>query len=720
MDKTLFNQLKHPFVWTTPADREEVLANANDPVWHRFLEEAELHFENIGGLRPAEFPVFCHKGDLDEVMAVAVLAYVRDEGRYWSWIAGWLRGLLDYYREAKPRWLENRIGIVNGKPSPFSKELPNPRQHFEGFTEGLAYWVEAGLTSVVLHLLDLLEAHAPQELSASEKSLVLEAVASYADRYAFHEEAFKYNNRGMWANSGILLAAVAHADPRTSRLLRFQAARRHEEFRSTFLDDGFHIEGAPDYHLMAADGLFTYLLTASHLDAGPQIFEGKTEPGIFQHYPSFVHIVRAYLNTVIPGPVLWQNARGISVSMPLRIRPSLVWAWKQTRDPEIGWFLRQQMEAVVSLCHSPLPVTKTALLGLGDYQPLLNFWLYRPVDSSRRPGRTCDILPDHGAVFSRSGWDPAASCVTARFGYEGTGKGHRDHAHVTLAVGGVEILKDPFPRVGPAGQDSSPFHNTVTLDNAEPAPVIGSLRASLSLPGADAFLVDNSGGQLPDRIFLHDPREETNCYFTNHPETPDFGFQRAILHLHNRCAIFLDRLVANRPRQIDWFFHSNLQPEGYNPSDVPRFDSYQIRQRTVSAPAWVLNVPLRGEIKTAGKADWGEIFLGEGQMTASCRFLSPDAPLQVEKGHWECKQNQTPNSNLAAGEKDWFLRFRTEATEAVVVWVFAWGDQKTPVRFERTGNLCKIFVEHLPRPLEWSVDFGNKNLTLQESSLPAE
>ncbi|GEM_PF-2153623 len=711
MNSSLFSRQLHPFVWTTPADRADVLANVNDPIWHRFLEEAEQHFATRGELRPATFPVFCHSGDLDEVMAVSVLAYVRDERRYWRWIADWLRGLLAYYHQAEPLWRENRARIMRGEPTTLAAAIPNPRQYFEGFTEMGRYWVEAGLSSAVLHLLDLLEAYAPTELNDAEKAGLLEVIGNFADRYAFHEEAFKYNNRGMWANAGVLLAGVARANPKTGALLRLQSARRNEEFRSTFLDDGFHVEGAPDYHLMAADGLLAYLLTASHLEPSQDLFAGADGAGPFQRYPSFVGIVRAYLRTVLPGPVLMNNPRGCSVSSPVTVRPALVQAWRLTRDPEIGWFLRQRMGEVFDAYQTPLQVTKTALLGLGHYQPLLNFWLHRPVDEVRPPTRRCDVFPEHGGVFSRSGWGPEASCVTARYGYEGTGKGHRDHAHVSVIAGGVGILKDPFPRFGPDGLESSVFHNTVTLDNAEPAAVIGSLQGSASKPGLDAFLVSNSGGALPDRIFLHDPREETHYWFTNDPEPADFGFQRALLHLHDRCVVMVDRVVADRPRRIDWFFHSALCPQNYDASDAGRSDAYQLRRRNVATPPAVLTLMLRGPVRRVAREACLVIPLGNGAPGAALRLISLETPLDIETGH---SAEGTGNVGAFKGEIDYFVRARTEAREAFAVWVVTWGDTPSDVMAERDDRgAVHLTVNGGPAaPVSLQVDFNAGTLEL--------
>lgn len=708
----LFFKNPHPFVWTTPADRPEVLENANDPIWHRLLEEAEAHFQRQGGLQPAKFPVFCHSGDLDEVMAAAVLAYVRNDPKMWHGVGDWLRSLLAYYRKVLPEWLEDQRRVMRGEPTSLSHLTSNPRQHFNGFSNRCAYWVEAGMSSVVLHLLDLLEAYAPDELSPEEKAGVLEAVSDYANRYAFHEEAVKYNNRGMWANAGVFLSAIAQADPKACTLLRYQAARRNDEFRSTFLDDGYHIEGAPDYHLMAADALLAYLLTASHLMPDRDVFAGKDEDECFQRYPDFADIVRAYLHTVIPGPVLWNHPRGCSVSTPVTVRPALVYAWKLTRDPEIGWFLEERMGAVSEGHPSPLKVTRSALLGLGHYQPLLNFWLYRPVDEARPPLRKTNVMQGHGAIFSRSSWSPEASCVTARFGYEGTGKGHRDHAHVTVTAKGVQILKDPFPRFGPEGLQSSVFHNTVTLDNQEPTAVVGSLQAEVSVEGAEAFLISNSGGDLPDRIFLHDPREETNYWFTNHPRPADFEFQRAMMHVHEKGLVIVDRIEADRPRRIDWFFHSDLTPEGYDLQAEARSSEYQLGRRYTVVPPLTLEVATRGPVIPGEIGEWGAIGLTGGAMPARFRFLAVDTSLEFETGHYQHQEAHSIGDFAAKGEDDFFLRARAEARVAHVVWVVEWGDAPLEAHLTTKDGCLTLRINTPSGVLQNNINFERSTLTL--------
>ena len=710
---SLFEELKHPFVWTKAEDRETVLANVNEPIWHRFLEEAETHFAKSGELTRPQFPVWCHDGDLDEVMAVCVLAYVRNDPKLWHWVGDWMREALAFYREILPVWREHRYAVMRGEP--YEGCSSNTRQSFEGFVRGGCYWVEAGMSSVMFHLLDQLEAYAPDELNQSEKIGLLEAIGDYADRYAFHEERLKYNNRALWANSAILLAGIARPDGRTGEILRFQAERRHAELRSAFLDDGFHIEGAPDYHLMAADGLLCYLLTASNLAGGESVFEGISGQGPFEQYPDFTEIVRAYLKTVIPGPTLWNHARGCSVSTPVTVRPALVAAWRNSRDSELGWLLRERMGNVdPNPYKTPLNVTNAALLGLGHYQPLLNFWLFREVDQCHSPKSTYDNMSGYGTVFSRSSWGSDASCVTARFGYEGTGKGHRDHGHVTAAVAGVELLKDPFPRYGPEALNTALFHNTVILDECEPKAVVGLVQTETNAEGVDACLILNSGGEEPNRHLLHDPAEETNYWFDNQPTDPDHCFQRAVIHLHGHGLILVDRVVGESKRCIDWFFHSDIPMQGYDSDAKTRETVYQRQRRIRIFPAPRIPMSFSGPTVSleSGQAKvWN--YATDKLVNASFQAIPLDQTMSVDFGHHIHSSGEMPDGTPQHYEEDYYLRARSESGSARAVWAVSWGESPLDVDTHTDGDRVKLKVRCGGQDTRIEVDFKDGRLTIE-------
>lgn len=707
---SLFSLQKHPFVWTAPEDRPTVLANVNEPVWGRFLEEVEKHFSETRELRPPDFPIFCHDGDLDEVMAVSVLAYVRNDARYWRWIASWLRSLSTYFQKVSPGWHENLNRMLTA-------DFPgtgNPRQFFEGFTKGGMYWVEAGLMSAVLHLLDLIEAYAPDALSEVEKTDLSTALADFAVRYAFHEEALKYSNRGVWGNAGMLISALAHPVPDAARLLLFQAEERNIQLRSTFMDDACHLEGAPDYHLMTVDALLCFALTAARFNPAKDYFGATTRDesrSPYLGYPGVIDLVRGYLRTTFPGPTPMQNNRGISVYKPVPLRPSLIHAYGLTKDPEIGWFIQQQLEQRLDDPHTPLKVTPMALLGLGDYQPLMNFWLYRPLSEVRQPSKKCDLLPDHGTLVSRSSWNTNASCVAARFGYEGTAKCHRDHGHVTLTVAGRQILSDPFPRQGPKGNQTSLFHNTITIDNAEPSPVIGRLADVQTKSRHDSFLILNSGGTLPNRVLLHDPRQESNFWFTNQPRNPGFEFKRAVLHVHDRCLLLVDRVRCakeDRPAtHVDWFFHTPLIPEGYQASAPSRSETYKLQQRTVLEKTSQLDLAVRGHARQIETGIGLDLPLTQGAVPVLFRAVPLNAPLLLELGHHETARERSSDGLSFEGEIDYFLRYRSEALENIVAWMAVWDNSVSSPVFKLGAKGC-VEIElgdSAPTVTRWIIDF---------------
>ncbi|MBC2602751.1 hypothetical protein [Puniceicoccus vermicola] len=124
---TLFSRLPHPFVSSTSAERPGILQNLENPIWHQFVEESEKHFRTVGGLRPPHIGhYFCHNGDLDEVMATAMLAYIRDDRQLWFEVGDWLRALLQHYKSLKEVWAERFAQISLGK---WPEDLKRGNQH---------------------------------------------------------------------------------------------------------------------------------------------------------------------------------------------------------------------------------------------------------------------------------------------------------------------------------------------------------------------------------------------------------------------------------------------------------------------------------------------------------------------------------------------------------------------------------------------------------------
>ena len=608
----IFETLRHPFVFSSAPSRAEILRNAERPEWRRFLEEAAGYFRHRDPAPPT-FPAFCDDGGLDEIMAASVLAYVTRERIYFDHLAVWLRGMIALFSAVREKWEDNLRRIVRGQrpitEKPFFTE--NPRQFFEGFS-GSYYFTEAGLMACAIHLLDMVEAYAPGLLSSVEKRQTLAALAHFADRYAFHEEALKYSNRGIWANAGVLISALCQQDPVAAALLLQQARGRNHQLRSTFFDDGGYAEGAWAYHAMAMDGLICYALIAEGA-FGQSLAAGTSAApdDVYAGYPALETLVRTYVSSVIPGPLPRENPRGHGCHyshQPVWLRPSLLYAYARGRDAQIGWLierLRPSTRAYHPSHHAavrsaagelrpasrptPLPVTPTAILGLGSFIPLLNFWLDLPVTNAAPLPRGLSIWPDFGGVISRGDCQrDDRSTAWAHYGFLGTGKGHRDTLHVGLAVGEREILADPFPRNGPAGHISSLMHNTVIMDRSDPPTTIGQLLEHVSGSHADAWIMQNAGGQPPRRAFMSDPRAESRYYFDVDPcPSPGFWHRRAVLHFHDRALIVLDLVRADNGygHVFDTMFHTLTPALNIPPDDGGAEETYHWRPFVRGEPA---------------------------------------------------------------------------------------------------------------------------------------
>ncbi len=582
---TLFDKLPHPFVASLASERDVILANAARPEWRLFLEEAARFFANREP-SPPQFPAFPDDGGYDEVMAASVLAYVTKERKYQKFVAQWLRGLIEYFGKMRDIWENNLQSITHGLPPkvdpPYSG---NPRQFFQGFT-GNYYFTEGGLMFCVLHLLDMLEAHAPELLCESEKAQVQAALAHFAQRYAFHEEAVKYSNRGMWSNLGLLVAALCHEDEQAAAVLLQQARQRYHELRSTFLDDGSFAEGSWGYHLYATDAIICYNLLVEHA-FGQSLLAGcpPSANDVYAGYPSMQKVLRAHTESVIAGETAWENPRGsgsLHCHLPVPLHPSLLYAYKINRDPHTGWIIERLRGQCRHTHVSSLRVTPLAILDLGSHTPLLNFWLDRPIDNAAALPAGMMCFPDFGGIISRGdAVRQARSTTWCHYGFLGTGKGHRDMLHVALSINGSEILADPFPRTGPPGYNSAMMHNTVVMDRADPPVTVGRLLTSLTNKQADAWLMENTGGRQPQRAFMHDPRAESRYWFDVDPvDRAGFKHQRAIIHFWDKALVIVDGVVADdgRSHRFDTTFHT-LSPADEMPQ-LRGNEAYIFHQRS--------------------------------------------------------------------------------------------------------------------------------------------
>jgi hypothetical protein len=129
--------------------------------------------------------------------------------------------------------------------------------------------------------------------------------------------------------------------------------------------------------------------------------------------------------------------------------------------------------------------------------------------------------------------------------------------------------------------------------------------------------------------------------------------------------------------QIDWFFHTPLRPHGYDPEAPERREQYCLQQKNIGTPPQKLALSLRGPSCPVARGQWGEVLVGKPTDGASFRVLPWDDDLCIETGHHALKAHRSQDGIHFDNEIDYFLRCRTKAPRARMVWMVSW-DENTP------------------------------------------
>lgn len=712
---SLFSKMRHPCVLSLPTERETILANASDPLWKQFIQEAQAHFDSGQDVPVPQFPLFCHNGDLDAIMATSVLAYVTGEQRYYQSIATWLRGVITYFFEKRPEWEAHLNMLTAGKLASDidPKQQGNPRQFFEGFGLPGLYWVEGGVSICILHLYDLIEAYAPDLLTESEKLNIENALTHFATRFAFHEEALKYNNRAAWANVAVLIAGLTHQHPHGATVLLERARRRNQELRATFFDDGSYIEGSHAYHYLAADALALFALLHNHAFPNKNVFESFSGTDLQDRYPSIEKIMEAHTSVAIPGDPPKEHPRGVGAHfshLPLLIRASMLLAYNQHQNPQIGWLISRSRGTIKPPSQSPMKLTNHTILSLGNYVPLETFWLERLPYQVQLPQASLTVLPEFGGFYSRSGGeDSANSFVWAHYGFHGTGKGQRDCCHVGLSVGGHELVADPFPREGPPCRDSSFCHNTITAGRKETPITIGKLLVHKSQPDLDTCLMINHGGLPPQRLYLEDPREESTYVFDITPtNAPPYTLRRAVIHWHRQALILLDDIALsdNSSSPLDWFFYTNGKPEDYDPSAPACQEDYTYRSIIRGTAEKTFPISCSKHEVTLKQNQSHTIHYGKMTDRLTLTAFSLTGSVLFNHGHMHHNGYRSADGRLIEERNAWFTRIRSQERSSRMLWIWTWNTYKPEMETISSGMDQKSLIRIAGRQIRIHCNFS--------------
>ena len=151
----------------------------------------------------------------------------------------------------------------------------------------------------------------------------------------------------------------------------------------------------------------------------------------------------------------------------------------------------------------------------GDLVQLGDSYVERPATSPRGDALVA-VYPQAGYVFGRSGWTPAASFYSLRFGPGREIHGHNDHLGVTYYARGLDLIVD----AGHDGYAATPYRSCLQSPEAASTLVLPGVLFSPST--ATALVTDRIGqyGQfyeLYDTAFGGDPRYRS-VYVSQRPD----------------------------------------------------------------------------------------------------------------------------------------------------------------------------------------------------------
>jgi hypothetical protein len=212
------------------------------------------------------------------------------------------------------------------------------------------------------------------------------------------------------------------------------------------------------------------------------------------------------------GPAI--DAQG-AVNEQATLYANFVYGLWQTALPELA-ACGYQLPAWITARIAQLP----AFLGNatepdGDLVQLGDSYVERPATSP--PGNALvAVYPQAGYVFGRSGWTPAASFYSLRFGPGREIHGHNDHLGVTYYARGLDLIVD----AGHDGYAQTPYRSWLLSPEAASTLVLPGVPFS---PGAATALVTDQIGQygqfyeLYDTAFGGDPRYRS-VYVSQQPD----------------------------------------------------------------------------------------------------------------------------------------------------------------------------------------------------------
>ncbi len=524
-EKSFWQEISHPFFWITEKDLPRLKQNAESPFWKEKFDSWRLELRKLDSLQITTPTIDFHIGTNKTALKAGMCYIVDGDERYGRLIGSFLSAVAEFYRQS-PDW--RKLMCANDSTRFTGNQ-------WGGLTN--SHIVDPQMWLSMGHLYDLI--YGRDLMPTKDSETFEEMMALFYQLSCLHEELKKLdNNRAVWLAAGGYLSTMFDRNRRRGDYMRKQYRETMPHFLETILPDGIHYEiGGYGPGTIAAMQVFARCIRGAE---GIDFFQEKIDGiGMEEAY-------RAWAGTLIPG--------GTSLRLPcLRDRinhwDSIGAGYLEYDIPEIGWALSKIHE------RSWVPMFQHWPQGF-------EFYTYKEPADPHPPCPRHNLFPAAGMAILRSSWEPGATSIYFRYGFQGSSHGGGlDKLNFELTCHDETLIADPMLT------ERSYDKNVVVVDGQCQEQCSGKLLyAAIDENTQVQYVSALSGfGTWPNRPFLNDPRAEINywCVKNNECFPGLVRMRRTIVQVAGHVYIIRDTCwsLDNQEHDYEWLYHTFAQPE---------------------------------------------------------------------------------------------------------------------------------------------------------------
>jgi hypothetical protein len=389
------------------------------------------------------------------------------------------------------------------KNAPFSKDLTTTSWRSIDSAIRIKNWL---LSYEILNRHDILD--------DDEKKIFIKSVIEHSKYLSKIDTPFtRQSNWGVIGDSGLFCAASFLND---KQLLDLSHNRLKDQISNQILDDGFHWEQSPMYHVEVLLSLFDVIETAAK-------YEIKIDKTITNAAEKMTY---AIVKSQKPNHhQLLQSDSDDTDVRDILARAALIF--------NNGIFKSFAF--------------KTISYPYDDNQ----IKAYEKIESKQYPFESI-ALEESGNYYFRSGWNEEDSFLHFFCGDLGSGHGHSNLLHFDFTYGKNDILVDSGRYTYTDCEEryslkSTKYHNSIMMDDIDYAPV------------KDSWTYSSKPTFIKGSFIEKENYKFVNGFNSSYLNINESLIERKILQLNKELVVIFDNITCNNKHKINRYFHFDNQ-----------------------------------------------------------------------------------------------------------------------------------------------------------------